>query len=68
MYVSSIYMACMARIIQRVKTIETRGVSMYILSNDCGQSRSAFTNHSQEHPLTFSPRFANWNVTQFLIG
>ena len=23
---------------------------------------------SQEHSLSFSPRFANWNVTQLLIG
>ena len=29
---------------------------------------SIFTNHSQEHSLSFSPRFANWNVTQLLIG
>ena len=29
---------------------------------------SVFTNHSQEHSLSFSPRFANWNMTQLLIG
>ena len=29
---------------------------------------SVFTNHSQEHSLSLSPRFANWNVTQLLIG
>ena len=29
---------------------------------------SVFTNHSQEHSLSFSPRFANWNVTQLLSG
>ena len=28
------------------------------------KSGSVFTNHSQEHPFSFSPRFANWNVTQ----
>ena len=27
-----------------------------------------FTNHSQEHSLSLSPRFANLNVTQLLIG
>ena len=31
-------------------------------------SGSVFTNHSQEHSLTFSQRFAYWNATQFLIG
>ena len=25
-------------------------------------------NHSQQHSLSFSPRFANWNVAQMLIG
>ena len=29
---------------------------------------SVFTNHSQEHSLSLSPRFANLNVTQLLIG
>ena len=27
-----------------------------------------FTNHSQEHSLSFTPGFANWNVTHLLIG
>ena len=31
-------------------------------------SGSAFTNHSQEHSLSSSPRFPNLNVTQLLIG
>ena len=29
---------------------------------------SVFTNHSQEHSLSLSPTFANWNVTRILIG
>ena len=29
---------------------------------------SVFTNHSLEHSLSFSPRFANLNVKQLLIG
>ena len=33
-----------------------------------GEPGSVFTNHSQEHSLSLSPRFANWNVTQLLIG
>ena len=28
----------------------------------------AHNDHSQEHSLSFSPRFAHWNVTQLLIG
>ena len=31
-------------------------------------SGSVFTNHSQEHSLSFSPRFVNLNVTQHVIG
>ena len=31
-------------------------------------SKSVLTNHSQEYSLSFSPRFANWNITQLLIG
>ena len=31
-------------------------------------SGSVFTKHSQERSLSFSPRFVNLNVTQFLIG
>ena len=31
-------------------------------------SGSVFTNHFQEHSLSLSPRFANLNVTQLLIG
>ena len=27
---------------------------------------SVFTNHSQEHSLSFSPKFAHWNVTPLL--
>ena len=29
---------------------------------------SVFTNHSQEHRLSFSTRFTSWNITQPLIG
>ena len=29
---------------------------------------SVFTNYSQEHSLSFSPRFVTLNVTQLLIG
>ena len=32
------------------------------------KSGPVFTNHTQEISLSFSPRFANWNVTQLLIG
>ena len=32
------------------------------------RSGSVFTNHSQDHPLSLSPRFAKWNVTKLLIG
>ena len=32
------------------------------------QSWSIFTNHSQEHSLSFSPRLVNLNVAQLLIG
>ena len=31
-------------------------------------SGSVFTNYSQEHSLSFSPRFVTLNVTQLLIG
>ena len=31
-------------------------------------SGPVFTNHSQEHSLSLSPRIANLNVTQLLIG
>ena len=29
---------------------------------------SVFTNHSQDICSSFSPKFTNWNVTQFRIG
>ena len=32
------------------------------------KSGSVFTNHSQEHSLSLSPTFANWNETRILIG
>ena len=31
-------------------------------------SGSVFTNRSQEHSLSFSPRFVSLNLTQLLIG
>ena len=33
-----------------------------------GRPGSVFTNYSQEHSLSFSPRFVTLNVTQLLIG
>ena len=42
----------------------------YAVTDDPGFSipGSVFTNHSQEHSLSLSPRIANLNVTQLLIG
>ena len=31
-------------------------------------SGSVFTKNSQEHSLSFPPKFGNWNVIQLLIG
>ena len=36
----------------------------YLLNN----KETYLPNHSQEHSLSLSPRFAKWNVTQLLIG
>ena len=46
------------------KTYVTSGLELYFIH----EPGSVFTNHSQEHSLSLSPRFANLNVTQLLIG
>ena len=46
-------------------TIEQSGVPLFGEGHTPGP---VFTNHSQERSLSLSPRFANLNVTQLLIG
>ena len=42
--------------------------SQWLAKNIVQSTGSIFTNHSQEHSLSFSPKFTKWNVTQLQIG
>ena len=58
----------MYRNVYKCKCFTVRPQNNNVKTSRRKKSGSVFTNHSQEHSLSLSPTFANWNVTRILIG